>query len=69
MDWSRKVNPVSIENFWNQAKRHLRKFNGVPQKHFPLFLKECQWRFNQPNPKTPIAPVKSMVKSILNLVI
>ena len=43
-----------IENFWNQAKRHLRKFNGVPQKHFPLFLKECQWRFNQPNPKTQL---------------
>src|SRR5664279_4765176 len=21
-----------IENFWNQAKRHLRKFNGVPKK-------------------------------------
>jgi transposase len=20
-----------IENFWNQAKRHLRKFNGVPK--------------------------------------
>jgi len=19
-----------IENFWNQAKRHMRKFNGVP---------------------------------------
>ena len=28
-----------IENFWNQAKRHMRKFNGVPAKHFPLFLK------------------------------
>ncbi len=25
-----------IENFWNQAKRHLRKFNGVPKEHFPL---------------------------------
>jgi transposase len=24
-----------IENFWNQAKRHLRKFNGVPKAHFP----------------------------------
>jgi len=20
-----------IENFWNQAKRHMRKFNGVPK--------------------------------------
>ena len=28
-----------IENFWNQAKRHMRKFNGVPKEHFPLFLK------------------------------
>jgi len=28
-----------IENFWNQAKRHMRKFNGVPKDNFPLFLK------------------------------
>ncbi len=35
-----------IENFWNQAKRHLRRFNGVPQKHFYLYIKECEWRFN-----------------------
>jgi transposase len=30
-----------IENFWNQAKRHLRKFNGIPKNNFNLFLKEC----------------------------
>ncbi len=41
-----------IENFWNQAKRHMRKFNGVPKAHFGLFLKECEWRFNTPSPKT-----------------
>jgi len=35
-----------IENFWNQAKRHLRRYNGVPKTHFYLFLKECEWRFN-----------------------
>jgi len=23
-----------IENFWNQAKRHLRRFNGIPKEHF-----------------------------------
>jgi transposase len=23
-----------IENFWNQAKRHMRRFNGVPAPHF-----------------------------------
>ena len=35
-----------IENFWNQAKRHLRKFNGIPKEHFELSLKGCEWRFN-----------------------
>ena len=35
-----------IENFWNQAKRHLRKFNGIQTDHFYWFLKECEWRFN-----------------------
>ena len=35
-----------IENFWNQAKRHLRQFNGIPKEHFELYLKECEWRFN-----------------------
>ncbi len=35
-----------IENFWNQAKRHLRRYNGIPRQHFHLFLKECEWRFN-----------------------
>lgn len=35
-----------IENFWNQAKRHLRRFNGIPKGSFYGFLKECEWRFN-----------------------
>jgi transposase len=35
-----------IENFWNQAKRHLRRYNGIPKQHFHLYLKECEWRFN-----------------------
>ena len=40
-----------IENFWNQAKRHLRKYNGIPRQSFNLFLKECEWRFNYGSPK------------------
>lgn len=40
-----------IENFWNQAKRHLRKYNGIPRKNFYLFLKECEFRFNYGSPK------------------
>lgn len=51
-----------IENFWNQAKRHLRKFNGVPRDHFPLFLKECEWRFNNPQPKQQLIQLKQWVK-------
>jgi transposase len=35
-----------IENFWNQARRHLRKYNGIPSHHLHLYLKECEWRFN-----------------------
>ena len=35
-----------IENFWNQAKRHLRRYNGIPKHHFHFYLKECEWRFN-----------------------
>ena len=35
-----------IENFWNQAKRVLRKYNGIPRKHFFLFLKKCEFRSN-----------------------
>ena len=55
-----------IENFWNQAKRHMRKFNGVPRHHFTLFLKECEWRFNNPNPKQQLIQLKQWVK-IYNL--
>ena len=40
-----------IENFWSQAKRHLRRYNGIPRAQFPLFLKECEWRFNYGTPK------------------
>lgn len=35
-----------IENFWNQAKRHLQRFNGIPKRSFYGFLKVCEWRFN-----------------------
>ena len=35
-----------VENFWNQAKRILRKYNGIDRNAFPLFIKECEFRFN-----------------------
>lgn len=55
-----------IENFWNQAKRHMRKFNGVPAVHFGLFLKECEWRFNNPKPQAQLKQIKQWVKVYLN---
>ena len=55
-----------IENFWNQAKRHMRKFNGVPKENFELFLKECEWRFNNPKPQSQITQLKQWVRGILN---
>ena len=51
-----------IENFWNQAKRHLRKFNGIPKDHFPLYLKECEWRFNNPKTEDQLKMLKQLVK-------
>jgi transposase len=51
-----------IENFWSQAKRHLRKFNGVPREHFNLFLKECEWRFNNGSPAELLADLKKLLK-------
>ena len=54
-----------IENFWNQAKRHMRRFNGIPKEHFHLFLTECQWRFNNPNPKTQLTLLNQWVKQKL----
>ena len=51
-----------IENFWNQAKRHLRKFNGIPKQHFNLFLKECEWRFNIGSPKLLLVDLKKLLK-------
>jgi len=51
-----------IENFWNQAKRNMRRFNGIPKDNFVLFLKECEWRFNNPDVKTQIFQLKQWVR-------
>lgn len=40
-----------VENFWNQAKRVLRKYNGIDRNAFILFIKECEFRFNYGSPK------------------
>ncbi len=61
VDGHRHIN--CIENFWNQAKRILRKYNGIPRKNFPLFLKECAFRFNYGSPTQQITLLLSWIKS------
>lgn len=46
-----------IENFWNQAKRVLRKYNGIDKRTFPLLLKECEFRFHY---GTPMEQLKTL---------
>lgn len=52
-----------IENFWNQAKRQLRKFNGIKKENFYWFLKECEWRFNGGNHNDLLTQLKYWYKS------
>lgn len=55
-----------IENFWNQTKRHMRKFNGIPKHNFHLFLKESEWRFNNPSPQLQLRQLRQWVGKNLN---
>ena len=56
----------SIENFWNQAKRHLSRYNGIPRQHFHLYLKECEWRFNYGSPMKLLRTLSIWIKSDLD---
>lgn len=53
-----------IENFWNQAKRVLWKYNGIPRQHFYLFIfiKECEFRFNYGTPGQQLKTLKHWLK-------
>ncbi len=51
-----------IENFWNQAKRWLSRYNGIPRSSFPLFLKEAQFRFNYGSPLQQLKTLRAWCK-------
>lgn len=55
---SEKNHINGIGNFWSQAKRVLRKYNGIDKKSFPLFLKECEFRFNYGTPANQLKILK-----------
>jgi transposase len=52
-----------IENFWNQAKRHMHRFNGIKQENFYWFLKECEWRFNGGSHRELLKQLKPEIRS------
>ena len=47
-----------VENFWNQAKRVLRKYNGIAASNFHLFIKECEFRFNHGSPSEQLKTLR-----------
>jgi len=59
-EFANKKNHINgIENFWNQAKRVLRKYNGIDRRSFPLFLKECEFRFNYGTPREQLKTLRN----------
>jgi transposase len=54
-----------IENFWNQAKRWLVRYNGIPKQNFNLFLQECVFRFNFGSTQQQLATLKRWRKKYL----
>ena len=43
---SGKVYINGLEGFWSWAKERLIKYHGVSKTHFPLYLKELEFRYN-----------------------
>jgi len=46
---SGKVYINGLEGFWSWAKERLIKHHGVSKEHFPLYLKELEFRYNNRN--------------------
>lgn len=44
----RKRHAGSIEDFCNRAKRHLRRYNGIPRKHFYYFIRDASGARREP---------------------
>ncbi len=57
---------TGVETFWNQTKRHMRKFNGVPKAQFGLCSKECEQRFSNRDPSLQLTQMKQWVNRNLS---
>jgi transposase len=56
----------SAEHFWNQSRRYLRRFNGIPKTSLYWYLKDCEWRFNGSDHHTLSQQLKDWYQSRLN---
>ena len=62
-DFARGKNHINgIENCWNQAKRRMRLYNGIPRESFELYLKEDEWKFNNPGAKNQLKVLLDWIK-------
>jgi transposase len=50
-----------VEAFWGRSKEILRKYNGIPKSNFSLFLKECEFMFNNGTRKQQLKIMKKWV--------
>ena len=51
-----------IENCWSQAKRRMALYNGISRESFDLYLKESEWKFNNPGAKNQLNLLMKWVK-------
>ena len=65
--WKQHIN--WIESFWSFTKRRLAKFNGIKSEKFPLYLKECEFRFNyRLQNKNLYSEIKKLLKIYSNFI-
>jgi transposase-like protein len=53
----RQMHINGIENFWNQAKRHMRRFNGFPST-LPALFEGMRMVIQQHQPKITAKPIE-----------
>jgi transposase len=46
-----KTHLGGVEEFWSFAQQTLKKYNRIDRSTMPLFIKECEFRFNYGTPK------------------
>jgi transposase len=68
-DSLRSYNALDVSEFKHFRINHSKEFadhhnhiNGIDKKHFNLFLKECEWRFNIGEPKLLLLDLKKLLK-------